>query len=108
MGGPIRPSREDVLQIRLEKSLVPQIGQLCIGIGGNLVVDVKVGSLILVEEQSAEGCTISNVDDFGHLFWQRDIKKVSYSREGDVIELLLDGHLPQSFSISPCILIGYA
>ena len=100
--------RKYVLKVRFQKSLVAQICQFCIWICGNLVVDVKVGSLVLVEEQSAEGCTISNVDNFGHLFRQRDIEQVSYSGEGDVFELLLDGHLAESLPVSPCILIGYA
>lgn len=89
----MRPSREDILEIRLQEPPVPEVGQLGIRIRGNLVVDVKVGSLVLVEEQSAESGTVSDVDDFTHLFWQRDIEQVFDSGEDNVLELLLSGHL---------------
>ena len=46
--------REDVLQVRLEKAAVPEVGHLDVGVGGNFVVDVDVIVAEAVHDEPAE------------------------------------------------------
>ena len=98
-------NREDVLEIRLQKSAIAKVCHHSIGVVFDFLVYVDVILAKPVEEGSAEVGCVGDIGDLLHIGRHREVNQVLDSRKADVFKFG-GRHLAKGLSIGPCVPVG--